>query len=173
MTLDGNIRSNLVTSQMQITHNSQRQSRLAALLVNLAQSGWRGSRRYKGLQGADLCDAFRSHLLPETAARIGEVTSAGARLAAVANALRPVFEAPTDREAASELNASTQRYGARPYLAEDVGQPFHLHFHGDAETVVELLAGEFATALALLMDNYGQCRSAFVRRPTAIRCMSM
>ncbi|MEV4898074.1 CGNR zinc finger domain-containing protein, partial [Nonomuraea sp. NPDC055795] len=68
--------------------------------------------------------------------------------------------------------ALISRYGARPYLVDDVGQPFHLHFHGSGDTPVEALGGEFATALALIVDGYGpdrfgqcaahQCEAAYI-----------
>ena len=56
-------------------------------------------------------------------------------------------------------------YGAQPYLVDDVHQPFHLHFHGSGGTRVDQLGGEFATALALIVDGYGadrfgQCQAA-------------
>ncbi|MEW1843965.1 CGNR zinc finger domain-containing protein [Nonomuraea angiospora] len=59
---------------------------------------------------------------------------------------------------AARINAMIRRYGAQPYLVDDVGQPFHLHFHGSGGTQVEALGGEFATAPALVVDGYGHDR---------------
>ncbi len=61
-------------------------------------------------------------------------------------------------EQAALINAMIREYRAQPYLTEDVGQPFHVHFHGSGETEVEALGGEFATALALIVDGYGSRR---------------
>ncbi len=143
---------------MQLTSNSQRQAGLAALLVNLALEGRAGGRSYPGLRERALNQAFAEQLHAPMRQRLLSVDDAGARLYSVAVALRPVFEAPDETTAAKTLNDLMLRYGARPYLVEDVGQPFHLHFHGDGETDVEALAGEFAVSLALLMDTFGTRR---------------
>ncbi|MGW6503409.1 CGNR zinc finger domain-containing protein [Nonomuraea angiospora] len=72
---------------------------------------------------------------------------------------------PADQ--AARINAMIRRYGAQPYLVDDVGQPFHLHFHGSGGTQVEALGGEFATAPALVVDGYGpdrfgQCEAVYI-----------
>lgn len=143
---------------MQLASNAQRAAGLTAVLVNLVHDGYAGSRPFVGLSGHSLADAFGHELSSATRERIAGVPDAGSRLASVARCLRPVFEATDDASAAQTLNQLIRAYGARPYLVEDVGQPFHLHFHGDAETAVESLAGELACSLAVLMDTFGRRR---------------
>jgi predicted RNA-binding Zn ribbon-like protein len=140
---------------MLLASNMARQAGLAAMLVNIALPGHAGGRPYEGLDDVELARSFLALLLPRARRGVAAVPDCGRRLRSIAEALRPAFEASGMRETAKHLNALMRRFRAQPYLTEDVGQPFHLHFHGDAETAIESLGGEFATALALLIDNYG------------------
>ncbi|WP_327511785.1 CGNR zinc finger domain-containing protein [Ensifer sp.] len=126
--------------------------------MNLAIDGRAGGRPHQGLRNDALKDAFASRLGAMMRERILSVKDGGARLYRVAAELRTVFEAEDETSAAATLNRLMRRYRASPYLIEDVGQPHHLHFHGDGETDVEALAAEFAVSLALLMDTFGSRR---------------
>lgn len=143
------------------------QAPLIAELVNLAVPVWRDGRPVRPREGEDLRDAFAALVGEHTAAGLRAVPDAGARLAVLGAGLHHAMLAATAAGKAERINALLHRYGAQPYLVEDVGQPFHLHFHGTGETQVEKLGAEFATALALIMDGYGPDRFG---RCEASRC---
>ncbi|SEH03493.1 CGNR zinc finger domain-containing protein [Nonomuraea solani] len=132
-----------------------RQAPLIAELVNLATARWRGGASVRPPTGEDLVTAFAAQLGKPT---LRSVPDAGPRLAELAAELRRALLADRPADQAAHINAMIRRYGAQPYLVEDVGQPFHLHFHGSGGTQVEALGGEFATALALIVDGYGPDR---------------
>lgn len=134
-----------VTSQVEIACNVTGQAPRIAELVNLATATWRGGSRVRPLEGEELAAAFAA-------------PGSGVRLAVLAAELREALLAPTPAGKAALINTMIKKYGAQPYLVEDVGQPFHLHFHGAGETQVEAMGGEFATALALIVDGYGPDR---------------
>jgi predicted RNA-binding Zn ribbon-like protein len=127
-------------------------------LVNLSTTVSRGGSPSLRLDHAQLAAAFVEELSPTMAGRVGDVLDAGARLTRLAAQLRAAIVAPDPAATAARVNAMIERYGAQPRLVDDVGQPFHLHFQGAGETVVESLGGEFATALALIVDRYGPQR---------------
>ncbi|MEU8251947.1 CGNR zinc finger domain-containing protein [Nonomuraea sp. NPDC048916] len=134
------------------------QAPLIAELVNLVTPQWRGGGRARRPEGEDLLRAFAALTGERTAAGLLAVPDAGVRLADLARELGQALLAAEPADQAARINAMIRRYGAQPYLVEDVGQPFHLHFHGSGETAVEALGGEFATALALIVDGYGPDR---------------
>ncbi|MEU7859352.1 CGNR zinc finger domain-containing protein [Nonomuraea sp. NPDC049141] len=135
-----------------------RQAPLIAELVNLATTRSRGGGSVKPLSGEDLATAFAAQFGDRTSAALCAVPDAGERLAELAIELRHALLAERPADQAARINAMIRKYGAQPYLVEDVGQPFHLHFHGSFGTQVEALGGEFATALALIVDGYGPDR---------------
>ena len=147
-----------VTIQINLDRNMKRHAALAADLVNLTLPGHAGGRDYRAPDAEAAAARFLALLRPAARQTLETVDGSAGRLVRLARALRPVFESVGDAAAAGRLNALMRRYHARPYLTDDIGQPFHLHFFGDAETAVESLGGEFATALALLMDSYGTRR---------------
>lgn len=147
-----------MTSQVEIACNVTRQIPILVELVNLVTPHWRSGRAAQRLTGGELISAFATLLSERSAKAIRGLPDADRRLAAVAWELRAALLAETAADKASHLNALIRRYGAQPYLVDDVGQPFHLHFHGSKETVIESLGGEFATALALIVDGYGPDR---------------
>ncbi|WP_248965621.1 CGNR zinc finger domain-containing protein [Sphaerisporangium perillae] len=51
-----------------------------------------------------------------------------------------------------------RKYGAQPYLTEDVGQPFHLHFHGSGGTEVKAMGGNSPPHWRLIVDGHGPDR---------------
>ncbi|SPL99271.1 unnamed protein product [[Actinomadura] parvosata subsp. kistnae] len=135
-----------------------RQAPLIAELVNLATAHQRGGASVRPLTGEDLTAAFAAQLGERTGAALRAVPDAGRRLGELAAELRQALLAEHPADQAGRINAMIRKYGAQPYLVEDVGQPFHLHFHGSGGTEVEALGGEFATALALIVDGYGPGR---------------
>ncbi|MFF4624293.1 CGNR zinc finger domain-containing protein [Nonomuraea jabiensis] len=143
---------------MEIACNVTRQAPLIAELVNLATAHWRGGASVQPLAGEDLAATFAAQLSNPTSAALRATQDAGRHLAELAAELRQALLAEHPVEQAARINAMIRRYGAQPYLVEDVGQPFHLHFHGSGGTSVEALGGEFATALALVVDGYGPDR---------------
>jgi predicted RNA-binding Zn ribbon-like protein len=140
---------------MEIACNVTGQAPLIAELVNLATPRWRGGAPSRPFEGEELVTAFAAVTGERSAAALRSVPDAGIRLAELAEELRAALLAETAAGKAARINAMIRRYGAQPYLVEDVGQPFHLHFHGSRGTEVEALGGEFATALALIVDGYG------------------
>jgi predicted RNA-binding Zn ribbon-like protein len=136
----------------------QRQAGLAVDLVNLATPGCSRGLPHRPAAGDELVRRFAALLSPAWAAELAAVPDAGVRLEHMAAELRAVFTADGVAQAAAVLNRLLRSYHARPYLTDDVDQPFHLHFHSDAATAVEALGGELATALALVVDTYGQKR---------------
>jgi predicted RNA-binding Zn ribbon-like protein len=135
-----------------------RQSPLIAELVNLATAQRRGGSRVTPLAGPDLVTAVAASLSDEARTALQDVPDADQRLAELAVALRAALLERRPAEQAARINAMIRKYSAQPYLVDDVDQPFHLHFHGSAGTQVEALGGEFATALALIVDGYGPDR---------------
>jgi predicted RNA-binding Zn ribbon-like protein len=140
---------------MNLACNVAGQAPLISELVNLGTAQWRGGATAHPLEGEDLVSAFAALVADRTAAALRADPDAGARLAELAQELRGALLAETAANKAVRINAMIRRYGAQPYLAEDIGQPFHLHFHGTGGTAAEALGGEFATALGLIVDGYG------------------
>lgn len=147
-----------VTCQMRLASNASRATELVAALVNLATAGSSRGQAYEPASGAELTGQFSAVLSELWAAKVGATPDAGERLALMAGAFRDVFVADGTADVADVLNRLLRRYQTRPYLTGDDDEPIHLHFHGDAETPVESLGGEFAAALALVVDVYGQSR---------------
>jgi len=145
----------LVTGQMNLACNVTAQAPLIAELVNLATPHWRGGNAVHPLDGHELVMAFTAGVSERTSGALCAEPSAGAQLAELAHQLRRALLADALADTAARINAMIRRYAAQPHLVEDVGQPFHLHFHGAGGTLVEALGGEFATALALIVDSYG------------------
>jgi hypothetical protein len=133
-----------------------RQARLLVELVNLAVPGHARGRGYQPAAD-ELGPAFAALTSPRTGELLTADPDSGAALAKMARSFHPVFTAADVRAAAGVVNELLSRYQARPYLTEDVGQPFHLHFHGHGGGV-RSLGGEFASALALVIDTYGEKR---------------
>jgi predicted RNA-binding Zn ribbon-like protein len=141
---------------MLIACNVPAQAELISALVNLAVPGL-GRVPTPDLQPEEVVEQFAAKLSPATARELLAEDSA-TELVTLAHELHKAFVAPDLRAAVVVLNDLLHRYNARPYLVEDVGQPFHLHFHGDHRTVARRFGGEFATALALTVDTYGEKR---------------
>jgi predicted RNA-binding Zn ribbon-like protein len=147
-----------VTGQVEIACNVTRQAPLIAELVNLATVRLRGGAWVEPLEGDSLVEAFTALLGARRSAAVLADPDAGVQLAELAAKLRQALLADRPADQAARINAMIAEYGAQPYLVEDVGQPFHLHFHGSGGSQVAALGGEFATALALIVDGYGPDR---------------
>lgn len=143
---------------MDLACNMQRHVALLVELVNLAVPGERGGQGWAGMRGAELLDAFTPLLTPAFAERITAIPDAAGRLATLAAELQAVLSTSDIAEVAERTNALIRQYGAQPYLTNDTGQPYHLHFHGHGATAVEDLGGELVTAFALVVDMVGEDR---------------
>ncbi len=143
---------------MGIACNVTAQAPLLAELVNLATTQRRRGGATAPLVGDALVTSFTASLGEAAAESLRDVPDVAGRLAALAWELRSALLAEDAAAKAQRLNDLIRRYRAQPYLVEDIGQPFHLHFHGSGETAVEALGGEFVTALALIVDGYGPNR---------------
>jgi predicted RNA-binding Zn ribbon-like protein len=135
-----------------------RAAELTAALVNVATAGSSRGQAYEPAPDAELVRQFSAMLSEHWSTKVHATPDAAERLALMAGAFRDVFTAGSAAQVADILNRLLRRYQTRPYLAGDVDEPIHLHFHGDAETPVESLGGEFAAALALVVDVYGHTR---------------
>ncbi len=79
-----------------------------------------------------------------------------AEFRAVADDLRAVFDAVAGGkmdEAARQVNLLLQQTGARPQLDRHDGEPWHLHFHGAADSLVTGWAAGCATGLAVVLGS--------------------
>ena len=128
----------------------------AVSLVNALTPGQAHGRDYAAPGADDLPAAVTAALrvgLP--AART--VGAAEAReLRAIAGWLRPVFDS-VDRgdvdAAAMTVNALLAETGARPQLDRHDGEPWHLHFHGSADSTAQGWAAGCATGLAVVLGT--------------------
>ncbi|MEV4292777.1 hypothetical protein AB0K40_45335 [Nonomuraea bangladeshensis] len=105
---------------------------MIAGLVNVATSPWRGGTETPCLEGDELVRAFVAMVGERTRKAVLDDLDADVRLGELATELREVLVADQAADQAAFINAMIRRYGAQPYLVEDAGQPFHLHFHGQA-----------------------------------------
>lgn len=143
---------------MHLASNVVRQMPLISELVNLATARVRGGAAVPRLDADELLVAFAALVNEPLADALRADPHAGQALADLACRLRDAIVAPTPADTVTRINAMIRRYGAQPYLVDDVDQPFHLHFHGTGGSRVGELGGEFATALALIVDGYGTDR---------------
>jgi predicted RNA-binding Zn ribbon-like protein len=144
---------------MLLDRNVRRAAELAASLVNLATPGMSGGRAFAPLMDGKLTATFAAELGAHWSGEITATADAALRLVHLATGLRRAFDAEGVADACGVLNELIDRYRPRPYLTDDVDQPFHLHFHGQqTDSPVEALAGELTVALALIVDRYGAKR---------------
>ena len=129
---------------------------VAAELVNALTDGEARGRPYQRPAGPDLPEAAVAALRaarPDTR----PVTEAeAAEFAAVARALRAVFEANAagdPDQAAGHVNELLAGTGARPQLDRHDGEPWHLHFHGRDDSLVTGWAAGCATGLAVVLGS--------------------
>jgi predicted RNA-binding Zn ribbon-like protein len=143
---------------MNLACNVSRQVGLVTALVNLAIPGQEGGATYQPPPAAQIAARFGELLTPQAAGELLDVTDPGPQLIRLATDLHRALLAPDIATTADRLNTLIARCAARPYLTDDVGQPYHLHFHGTRGSYVQALGGELATALALVIDMLGDRR---------------
>lgn len=143
---------------------------VAVSLVNTLTPGEAHGRPYVPPSGSALSAAVTAALragMPDTR----DVTASEAsEFAAVATALRAVFEAAAADHAdaaAGLINDMLASTGARPRLARHDGKPWHLHFHGAEESLVTGWAAGCATGLAVVLGTESSRRLGVC---TAQRC---
>jgi predicted RNA-binding Zn ribbon-like protein len=129
---------------------------VAVSLVNTLTPGEARGRDYRPPAGQAACTAVTAALRNgQPFAR--QVTSEEAGLlAGIAARLRAVFDAVETEEvdtAASLVNAMLAETGARPQLDRHDGEPWHLHFHGKADSLAQGWAAGCATGLAVVLGT--------------------
>jgi predicted RNA-binding Zn ribbon-like protein len=143
---------------------------VAVQLVNTLTGGEAHGRRYAPPAGAGLPAAVTMALSMGPRGTRAVTSTEASELTVVAEALRAIFEANASGDvdgAARKVNAMLARTGARPQLDRHDGEPWHLHFHGAADSVGTGYAAGCATGLAVVLgsamrDRLGVC--------TAPRC---
>ncbi|GGK84457.1 hypothetical protein Sme01_28870 [Sphaerisporangium melleum] len=144
---------------------------IAAALVNTLTAGEARGREYAPPPLGPARRTAATGALATGGRHPREVTDAEtAELSQVALELRAVFEAVDAGDldsAAVQVNHLLDRTQARPLLERHDGEPWHLHFHGNAGTVGDDYAAACATGLAVVLggelyDRLGVC--------TATRC---
>jgi predicted RNA-binding Zn ribbon-like protein len=144
----------------------RRQAEMVAELVNLAVPGQRQGSEYAPPPDAEVLAQLgdgssggpSGGLSAATRELLGSAPDSAERLVALARRLHAVLVAPDMAAVAERLNALIASCHALPYLTNDVGQPYHLHFHGTGKHPVDVMGGEWATALALVVDMLGEDR---------------
>jgi predicted RNA-binding Zn ribbon-like protein len=138
---------------------------VAVELVNALTPGSRRGRPYVPPQGAGQRAAVTA-ALRAGGSGVRDVTAAeAAAFADVAGRLRVVFDAVAAADvdaAAHQVNRLLRSTGARPELDRHDGEPWHLHFHGPDDTLVNGWAAGCATGLAVVLggdlyDRLGSC----------------
>jgi predicted RNA-binding Zn ribbon-like protein len=97
--------------------------------------------------------------------RTGLTEDEAEELAAVARELRVVFEAVAAGDldaAAGQINRLLDETRARPRLERHDGEPWHVHFHGEGDTITADWGASCATGLAVVLggelyDRLGVC----------------
>ena len=143
--------------------------RVAVGLVNLLTEGEDRSRKYLPPEGGERA-AQISALFKSAGGRRAVTLAEAADFSGVAADLRAVFEAVAADDidtAARRVNAMLDDTSARPALERHDDEPWHLHFHGRTDSLVQGWAAGCATGLAVVLgtelyDRLGVC--------TAPRC---
>ena len=139
-------------------------------LVNLLTPGEDRSRGYQPPEGAERAAAITALLRSTGGGRRAITEPEAAEFGPAAAELRAVFTAVSAGDldgAARRLNEMLAKTGAHPLLDRHDGEPWHLHFHGTDDTMVNSWAAGCATGLAVVLggelyDRLGVC--------TAPRC---
>ena len=139
----------------------------AAAVVNVTTPGERRGRPYVVPIGADLVDDLTEALHRGDRRTSAPTAGAAAALVELGVACRPVFELAGDRrfdEAAAAANQLLARYRPTPHLDRHDGEPWHLHFHGQADADPSGWGGGVAVGLATVLgsshpDRLGVCQA--------------
>lgn len=140
------------------------------LLVNALTGGYAGGRVHVPPAGVELRSAVTEALraASESFDDLPLVSEPDARaLAAAAPALREVFTADTDDDAADRVNSLLARTAARPSLDRHDGQGWHLHYLGTSARPGARWLGSCAAALAVVVAGGARSRLGVC---TATRC---
>jgi predicted RNA-binding Zn ribbon-like protein len=143
---------------------------VAVGLVNLLTPGTDRSRGYRPPGGAEKAAAVTALLRSTGGGRRAITEAEAAEFGQVAVELRAVFTAVSAGDldgAVWRVNAMLAGTGAHPMLDRHDGEPWHLHFHGTDDSLVNNWAAGCATGLAVVLggehyDRLGVC--------TASRC---
>lgn len=143
---------------------------VAVSLVNALTPGEARGRGYQPPDGDSLAAAATAALRQGQPAARAVTAGEAAGLAEAAAQLRAVFDAVDAGRldaAARQVNDLLTVTGARPQLDRHDGEPWHLHFHGYTDSLVQGWAAGCATGLAVVLgtdmyDRLGVC--------TAPRC---
>jgi predicted RNA-binding Zn ribbon-like protein len=142
---------------------------VAVGLVNALTPGEARGRAYQVPAGEARQSAVTAALRTGQPTARQVTADEAAELTRTAAELRAVFDAVGDDvdAAARQVNALLARTGAHPQLDRHDGEPWHLHFHGRADSVAQGWAAGCATGLAVVLgtglhDRLGVC--------TASRC---
>jgi predicted RNA-binding Zn ribbon-like protein len=138
---------------------------VAVNLVNTLTTGEARGRDYQPPAGAGLAAAVTAALRTGQPAARAVTAAEAACLAGTAAQLRAVFDAVDGGHldvAAGQVNELLAATGARPQLDRHDGEPWHLHFHGAADSVALGWAAGCATGLAFVLgtdlyDRLGVC----------------
>ncbi len=136
----------------------RRQAEVVAEVVNVAMPGERQGAPYAPPPDPGVLEQVLARLGPAAAEDLAAAPDAAGRSVALARRLHGVLAASDMATVAERLNTLIASCHALPYLTDDVGQPYHLHFHGTGKHPVDALGGEWATALALVVDMLGENR---------------
>ncbi|HEU5158629.1 MAG TPA: CGNR zinc finger domain-containing protein [Streptosporangiaceae bacterium] len=134
---------------------------VAVELVNVLTPGMRRGRPYRPPGDAELCAAVTAALRTGSPRSRAVTQEEAARFAGAAGELRTVFESVAVGDvdaAAGEVNRLLRATGARPQLERHDGEPWHLHFHGPVDEMVNSWAAGCATGLAVVLGSelYGR-----------------
>ncbi len=128
----------------------------AVNLVNAVTPGEARGRGFDQPAGAELRHAVSEALRGERPQGPEITDQDAAKLTAIAAWLRVAIEAVDHGDvdgAALTLNALLAETGARPQLDRHDGEPWHMHFHGSADSVAQGWAAGCATGLAIVLGT--------------------
>jgi predicted RNA-binding Zn ribbon-like protein len=129
---------------------------VAVELVNALTPGMRRGRPYTPPSQADRCAAVTKALWAGNSRTRDVTVREAAAFADVAADLRVVFDAVAADDvdtAARQVNGMLRTTGARPQLDSHDGEPWHLHFHGPDDTLVNGWSAGCATGLAVVLGS--------------------
>jgi predicted RNA-binding Zn ribbon-like protein len=128
----------------------------AVRLVNALTPGEARGRDFAAPAGDELQAAVSQALRADSGQPPAVSARDAADLVAAAVRLREVFALVEDGDvdaAARGVNALLAETGARPQLDRHDGEPWHLHFHADTDSLAKGWAAGCATGLAIVLGT--------------------
>jgi len=133
----------------------------AVAMVNVLTPGERRGRPYPLPGPAELIEALAKEISDHPRFEEAEIEELGG----VARELRTVFEAIAGGDvdtAAEQVNTILRETRPMPHLSRHDGEPWHVHFHGEAGGIAADRGGPCATGLAVVLgselyDRLGVC----------------